>query len=105
MTCIDQKVAPVYRGQPQPTGYAGLLSGLWCDLFGGGRGTPAYKTVGGTAQAAPPARCWWQVLAPTPSYKTAPVAPAASTPDLAVPSPDDTAEYGYVRDGVPIVIL
>ncbi|KAB2883393.1 MAG: DUF3597 domain-containing protein [Kofleriaceae bacterium] len=71
---VHRSSSPPYKGTKQPAqGRTGLLSELWCYLFG--RGAPAYKTADGSGATAPTApRCG------TPQYRTPP-APAPSDPE------------------------
>ena len=95
---IRSKVPP-YKGQKQPTtsGGTGMLSGLWCYLFGGGA-APAYRRPSdggvndGGATAPVVSRCWWS-LTGTPQYQTPP-APSApeDTPCNGDPGDDPTGD-------------
>ena len=106
MDILYRSKAPAYRGSCAPPQQAstGMLSGFWCALFGGGGGTPAYRTVGhGRGGAAAPAesRCWWQAFQVAPAYKTAPEVP--DDPDLDEPSPDGEPEPdGGCAEGVAV---
>ena len=87
MEFLYRNATPAYQGsQAQPAQRTGLLAELG-SLFGGSA-APAYKTVDGAGVQTPvPSRCWWQVFAVTPSYKTAapdsadPVAPGEPSPE------------------------
>ncbi len=93
---------PAYRGKAPPTtGSGGLLSGLWCYLFGGGA-RPAYRgSDGGTAPTV--SRCWWS-FQDRPQYKTPPAPPPGPEPGDPEPTeqvPDQgPSECG---DGVPVI--
>jgi hypothetical protein len=69
MDLIYRNATPSYLGSHfQSQAKKGPLSGLLCNLLGGG--TPSYKLVDVRgAQASTPARCWWQALVTTPNYK------------------------------------
>ena len=90
---------PAYRGKVPPTaGSSGLLSGLWCYLFGGGA-RPAYRSNDGGGTAPKVSRCWWS-FQDRPQYKTAP-APDPGEPMPSEPAPDQgPSECG---DGVPVI--
>lgn len=84
MEILYRTAPPAYRGcSPQPKQRNGLLSGLWCYLFGGGS-APAYRTKNGKNGSAAPvvSRCWWQAFPSTPEYKPAP------SPDLGTATGD-----------------
>lgn len=89
---INRSKAPAYRGAKSTTnGRAGVLSGLWCYLFGGGA-APAYRGANTNGATAPGvSRCWWS-LAGSPQYQTPP-APQPSDPDQEVP-PDSGEPTG-----------
>ena len=82
---IYRTQAPGYRGTATPpTARTGLLSGVWCYLFGGGT-APAYKTIDGRGATAPTvSRCWWS-LTGSPQYRTPPVPPASEPEPEASP--------------------
>jgi hypothetical protein len=88
---IYRSKAPAYKGAtPTTNNRAGLLSGLWCYLFGGGS-APAYRGTNTNGATAPvPSRCWWS-FAGSPRYKAPP--PVASDPDQAAP-PDEGEPTG-----------
>ena len=91
---------PAYRGKVPPTaGSNGLLSGLWCYLFGGAT-RPAYRSASdGGASAPVVSRCWWS-FQDRPQYKTPP-APTEPGPEPSEPEPDQgPSECG---DGVPVI--
>ena len=92
---------PAYRGKVPPTaGSSGLLSGLWCYLFGGGA-RPAYRSHHGGGTAPTVSRCWWS-FQDRPQYKTPPApAPEPGEPTPSEPVPDQgPSECG---DGVPVI--
>jgi len=91
MEFLYRSKPPAYRGSCPPPQQAsnGFLSGIWCNLFGGG-GAPAYRTKGGTTGAAGPtgSRCFWQIAPTSPPYKAAP----ATVPDVGSGDPDPDCE-------------
>ncbi len=92
MDILYRSKPPAYRGScsPPPQASTGWLSGIWCNLFGGGGGNvPAYRTTGKgkNGSAAPTdSRCWWQAFPSAPTYKTAPE--ESADPVSGDPSPD-----------------
>ena len=78
MIDVIRSKVPAYKGTTQPTtSGAGMLSGFWCYLFGGGA-VPAYRGAKeGGATAPVVSRCWWS-LTGSPQYKTP---PPPSVPD------------------------
>ena len=102
MDFLYRSATPAYKGShAQGAKPAGLLAGF-------GSATPAYKTAGARAHASAPARRWWQVLAVSPSYKTAApcpvdhVAPGEPSPDG---TDDDAGPAGGCDQPLQVVIL
>ena len=98
---IRSKVPP-YKGPNQPTmSGAGMLSGLWCYLFGGGA-APAYRRPSdggvndGGATAPVVSRCWWS-FSGSPQYQTP---PTPSAPDDA---PCDVEQGGDPMGDEPAI--
>jgi hypothetical protein len=106
MDFLYRNAIPGYKGtQPQPQVKNGPLSGLFCNLLGGG--TPSYKTLDARgAQASTQPRCWWQAFVTTPSYKTAPRpadwSESSSTPD---DCREAEADQGCECEPTQVVIL
>jgi hypothetical protein len=83
---IYRSKVPGYKGAASTTqGRTGLLSGLWCYLFGAGT-VPLYRTKGTSGGATAPTapRCWWS-LSGSPQYKAPPVPRGTEPESEAVP--------------------
>jgi hypothetical protein len=96
---------PAYKGMNAPAqAPTGLLGSLFGGLLGGA--TPVYKTVNGNgAYAQAPSAGWWQVLAGSPSYQTAPS--SIATPDAASAADPSSAVTGAcpIEPTTQVVIL
>jgi hypothetical protein len=101
MQLLYKSATPSYQGcTPATTASPGLLSSLWCSLFGAA--VPAYRTKNGNGvQASAPSRCFWQ-LSPTPAYKTAPA--ATNVDPSAAPDAASTDGNTCACDAVPTEI-
>ena len=99
---IYRSKVPAYKGAaPTAQGRTGVLSGLWCYLFGGGA-VPAYRTKSSSKGAPAPtvSRCWW-ALTGSPQYK-APPEPTVTEPEPeAVPPKAEADGCGCEPQVVP----